>query len=168
MSNPLIHFLAALVPLIVGFIWYTPKLFGNLWMREARVTEDMIKGGNMPLIFILSYVFAFMLTMIMAYFVDHSAQIEGLFRPIAEHGYGLEPAGSTADLIREKVTAYDARFGTFGHGAFHGLLLSFVLILPVLATNAMFERKSFKYIMVNFGYWALTFTLMGAVLGKWA
>lgn len=41
------------------------------------------------------------------------------------------------------------------------------LVLPIMATNALFERKGFKYIMVNWGYWALTMALMGGVLSKW-
>jgi len=40
--------------------------------------------------------------------------------------------------------------------------------LPILATNAMFERKSFKYIAINAGYWIITIGLMGGVISQWA
>jgi hypothetical protein len=37
--------------LVLGAIWYAPALFGNAWMKLAGLTEEQIKGGNMPLIF---------------------------------------------------------------------------------------------------------------------
>ena len=43
---------AAVSALIVGFIWYNPKVFGNAWMQAAGMTEEQAKGGNMAKIFI--------------------------------------------------------------------------------------------------------------------
>ncbi|NQX92284.1 MAG: DUF1761 domain-containing protein [Flavobacteriales bacterium] len=43
-----------------------------------------------------------------------------------------------------------------------------MLAIPVLATNAMFERKGFKYILINGLYWILTITIMSGVLCQWA
>mgnify|MGYP000891368587 FL=1 len=37
--------------LVLGGIWYSPKLFGNRWMTLAGLTEDQIKSGSMPMIF---------------------------------------------------------------------------------------------------------------------
>lgn len=59
---------------------------------------------------------------------------------------------------------YGDNFRTFKHGAFHGTIISLLLVLPVLATNALFERKGFKYIAINWGYWAVTLTLMGGTV----
>jgi hypothetical protein len=33
--------LAGLVPTLVGFVWYSPKLFGRAWMRFEGVTPEM-------------------------------------------------------------------------------------------------------------------------------
>jgi len=38
---------AAIVPMVLGFIWYNPILFGNVWMRESGITEEKMKSGNM-------------------------------------------------------------------------------------------------------------------------
>ena len=35
------------------------------------------------------------------------------------------------------------------------------------ATNALFEMKSAKYVLINVGYWILTFALMGGLLNAW-
>ena len=37
--NFLAILVAAIAPLVLGFLWYNPKLFGNVWMREAEMTE---------------------------------------------------------------------------------------------------------------------------------
>ena len=59
--NFLVAALAALVPLVMGFIWYNPKTFGNPWMKAAEVTEEKMKGANMPLMFGLTYLISFFL-----------------------------------------------------------------------------------------------------------
>ena len=50
-----INFLAILTAgvsaLVVGFIWYNPKVFGTAWMNSAGLTEEQLKGGNMAKIF---------------------------------------------------------------------------------------------------------------------
>lgn len=38
--NYLAVVLAALSSMIVGSIWYTPKVFGNYWMRQAGITPS--------------------------------------------------------------------------------------------------------------------------------
>jgi hypothetical protein len=40
--------------------------------------------------------------------------------------------------------------------------------LPVLGTNALFQHKGFKYIVINVGYWIITLALMGAVICQFA
>ena len=55
-------------------------------------------------------------------------------------------------------------FRTFKHGAFHGTIGALFLALPILGINALFERRSFKYIAIHTGYWMLTMGLMGGVL----
>lgn len=37
----------ALIPLVMGFIWYNPKVFGNIWMKEIGL--KMEEGQNVNL-----------------------------------------------------------------------------------------------------------------------
>ena len=47
--NPIALFLSAIVTLAVGFIWYNPKVFGTIWMRENNLTpEDLERRGRHP------------------------------------------------------------------------------------------------------------------------
>lgn len=52
-------------------------------------------------------------------------------------------------------------------GAFYGFLTGFGWIFFALAVNSFFEQRSWKYILINGGYWIITFTVMGLILGAW-
>lgn len=54
-----------------------------------------------------------------------------------------------------------------GAGAFYGFLTGFGWIFFALAVNSLYERKSWKYIFINGGYWAVAFTIMGLIIGVW-
>ncbi|MEO6691483.1 MAG: DUF1761 domain-containing protein [Saprospiraceae bacterium] len=49
MNQYLSIFLAGLIPMILGFVWYHPKLFGASWMKSLGFTEANLKEGNMGL-----------------------------------------------------------------------------------------------------------------------
>jgi hypothetical protein len=40
-------------------------------------------------------------------------------------------------------------------------------VFPLLAINAMFERRSWKYVFINTGFWTITITLMGGIICGW-
>jgi hypothetical protein len=42
---------SALVKLLVGFVWYNPKVFGTIWMNETGMTEEKAKQSNMLKVF---------------------------------------------------------------------------------------------------------------------
>lgn len=150
--------LAALIPMVIGFIWYNPKVFGKAWMEAAGMTDEKVKGGNMALIFGLSFVFAVFLAYAINGMVIHQNHLYSIF-------FGQEDAlKSTLDYLDANHDAWNDNFHTFKHGAFHGIFAGITFALPVLATNAMFERKGLKYVLVNGGYWILTITLMGGVI----
>lgn len=52
-------------------------------------------------------------------------------------------------------------------GAFYGFLTGFGWIFFAVAVHSLFERRSWKYILINGGYWAVSFTIMGVILGAW-
>ncbi|MDZ7693947.1 MAG: DUF1761 domain-containing protein [Balneolaceae bacterium] len=54
-----------------------------------------------------------------------------------------------------------------GSGAFYGFLTGFGWVFFALAVNSLYEQKSWKYILINGGYWTVTFTIMGLILGAW-
>lgn len=53
------------------------------------------------------------------------------------------------------------------HGALYGLLAGVTWVAASFGVNYLFERKSLKLWLVNGGYHAVQFTLMGVILGAW-
>ena len=62
---------------------------------------------------------------------------------------------------------YGNAFRTYKHGALHGILAGIFVALPIIGTNALFERKRAKYILINSGYWIVTMGIMGAIICGW-
>jgi Protein of unknown function (DUF1761) len=45
--NFLVILSTALIPAIIGFIWYNPKVMGTIWMRELGMTPESNKDLKM-------------------------------------------------------------------------------------------------------------------------
>jgi len=163
--NMLIVAAAALVPLVIGFIYYNPNVLGNAWMKLSGMTEEKMKEGNMAVIYgsayVMSFIAAFMLYMLVVHQTDYHSIL------INEPGYG-EEGSEIMNQIGAFMDAYGNHFRTFKHGALHGGIIGFFIALPVLMTNGLFEGKGFKYGFLNAGYWIITFALMGGILCQWA
>lgn len=127
---------AALVPMLVGFVWYHPKVLGNIWMKATGLTEEELRKSNMPLIFGAALVLAFMLAM---------------FLMINVTGFGQE----------------DPKYHTFQHGLAHGMMLTMLFVVPLFGTNALFERRSWSWFLVNVGYWWVTLSISLGILSAW-
>ena len=59
---------------------------------------------------------------------------------------------------------YGTAFRTFKHGALHGTMAGILFAFPIVAINALFERKSWKLIFVYAGYWIITLAIMGGII----
>jgi Protein of unknown function (DUF1761) len=156
-----IPFLTALIPILVGFIWYNPKTFGPAWMKAADMTEEKSKGGNLALIFGLTYLFSLFMSFILISMVIHQVHLLSLFQNEAG---AQDPNSEVGTLLTNLFDKYGSNFRTFKHGVFHGILVSLFFVMPVMAINALFERKGFKYIAINSAYWMLSIALMGGVI----
>lgn len=150
--------MSALTTLVTGFVWYSPKVFGNSWMKEAGLTEEQLKTGNMLKIFGLTFIFSLFITMMLQVLVIHQF---GAFGMIG--GDLTKAAPSYAAFIAD----YGMAFRTFKHGALHGFMTGLLFVFPILGINGLFEHKSWKYILIHAGYWMLTLTIMGAILCGW-
>ncbi|NJN49997.1 MAG: DUF1761 domain-containing protein, partial [Polaribacter sp.] len=137
--NYYIFFIAALVPMFIGFLWYGP-LLGKAWMQQMGFTEESLKGGNMILIMILSYVFSLFIALILQVLVIHQM---GVYSSILPSG-STELTGEKLDYFNDFLSKYGNNYRTFKHGVLHGLITSIFLVMPILAIQAMFEKKIYK------------------------
>ncbi len=153
--------ISTLVPIIIGFVWYHSKVFGNAWMKAADMNDEKIKGANMGAIFGVSIIMSFLLALIMQVISIHQVHFGSIlmFQP------DFKEAGSvSSELYKKIMDLYGHSYRTFKHGSFHGIIAGLLLVTPVISINALFERKGFKYIAINAGYWVVCLAIMGGIV----
>lgn len=159
-----INFLALLAAacstLVVGFIWYNPKVFGNAWMRESGMTEEKMKGANMALTFGVSILYAFFIAFILQVLTIHQFGALGMIG-------GPDFVGTAKPSYAEFMADYGSAFRTFKHGALHGFITGLFLALPIIGVGALYERRSFKYVLIAGGYWVVSMMIMGGIICAW-
>lgn len=155
---------SALVPLVVGSIWYNPKVFGSAWLSSSKLTEEEARQGNMPVIFGLTYIFSLMLSLLLYALVVHQSAVGSLVATQPE----FQDATSELSLwFKDFEERFSELHRTFGHGAFHGVIAAIFLALPIVGILALFERTGGKYILVHAGYWVVALAIMGGILCAW-
>ncbi len=123
--------IGAIAPMLVGFVWYHPKVVGGAWMKANGFEQKDLEGANMAVIFGVTLVLSFLLA---------------FFMWVLLNVFHREPTN------------------TFGHGMFHGMLMTIFMATPPLIINALFERRGFKYIAIHFFYWLISLMLMGGIV----
>ncbi len=66
--------IATLTPMIMGFIYYHKAVFGKAWMDSIGMTEEKARQANMPVVFGVSLVLAFLLAFYMLNNVNRMGQ----------------------------------------------------------------------------------------------
>ena len=68
--------IAAFTKVIIGSFWYSPLILGKSWMHEIGFTEeDFIKGHPIWLMAVLSFSFAFVSALAIAFFITPQSNI---------------------------------------------------------------------------------------------
>lgn len=131
---------ATIIPMIIGFIYYHPKVLGGAWMRANGFTMESMGNPPKPVLYLVALVLSFFLANFL------SANVTGPGQDVAPDGHS---------------------YVTFGHGAAHGILISITVVLPILGTMSIFERRGWSWVFVNLGYWAVTLVCMAGLLSAW-
>lgn len=163
--NNLIILGTALIPLFVGFIWYNNAFgFGKMWMAETGLSEDKMRQDFNPLrLFGTVYLLGVLLAMALVPIVIHQFGFQSLMAGVEGVNDLATESGKAFAYIMEN---YAGQYRTFGHGALHGGMTGLLLAFPVLAINALFERKSWRYIVIHLGFWMVSMSIMGGILCK--
>lgn len=159
--NYFITLATGLIPMIVGFVWYHENVFGKRWRTEMGLSIEDLSKGNMLLIMGLSYVFACMLSAVMISFTVHQTHMTSLFIMHEDFATAGSEIKNFHDSFMDKYSGYHR---TFGHGAAHGLFAGIFIAFPIIAIKSLFERRSWKFIFINAGYWLIVLTLMCGAL----
>ena len=132
-------FVSAIVPMVIGFLYYHPKLVGGAWMKANGFTLEGLTPPK-PILYGVALLLSVLLSMFMSLNVTGPGQETG-------------PDGHS--------------FATFGHGVVHGVLINLTVLLPVLGTLSIFEKRGWNWVFVNLGYWIITLSIMGGILSAW-
>ena len=161
--NYLVIFGAGAIPLIVGTLWYSNKFgFGHAWLKQSGLTvEDTERNFNPLKIFGLTYLFGCMIAGALLQMTIHQTGLTSMLMGVSGVEDKTTEVGKAVDFL---MTNYGQNFRTFKHGALHGTIYAVFLVLPVIGITALFERRSFKYIFLHFGFFAITLALMGGVV----
>lgn len=155
--NPLILLVAALIPMVIGIIWYGKGLFGGAtWARIANLPAEAANMKPKPGKMLLSILFNFFIAFALFGMCVHQS---GVFSVV----------GGNAELLKtgvgaEFMAAYGHNHLSIGHGIFHGVLASITFAMPMIGYATIFEQKGAKYFFVNWGFWAVCLAIMGAII----
>jgi len=158
-TNFYMYFVAALIPIFVGAIYYSPMLVGNAWMKENNFTDEDLEGANMVKILGLAYICGILISFFLTGVVIHQHGVFSLMMPEV-----MESGSQAMNDFNGLMGTYGGNFRTFGHGAIHGVMIALFFVLPLIATNSLFERRSWKYILIHTGYWLISLALVGGLL----
>ena len=150
MQEPQMNFMAMLVatliPMIMGFIYYHPAVFGKAWMYSNGFTKETIGSGPKPILYLLALFVSFFLTMFF---------------------WGWVTGAGGQDQMQVVDPKDGHSYVTFQHGVAHGLIFGITVLLPIFTTMAIFEKRKFSWAFVNWGYWTITSILMCGILSAW-
>jgi hypothetical protein len=131
---------AALIPMIVGFVYYHPAVLGGPWMKANGFTLESVGKGPNPILYVVALGFSFLLSMFVC------VNVTGPGQDVAPDGHS---------------------YVTFQHGLAHGLMISLLVVLPILGTMSIFERRGWGWVFTNWGYWYVTLSIMAGILSAW-
>ena len=151
----------AFIPFFIAYAWFHSEVFGgSVWQEVAQLTDAQNAKAIKPWQLLVSIVLNFFLAFGIFIVTVHSTHVVGMLGGDVE---AVKNSASAVAFLKE----HGATYTTFSHGISHGLFLGFLaFILPILGYSVIFERKSFNYLLINGGFWALSLTLM-ACISKW-
>lgn len=140
--NVLAIFVSAIACMVLGFLWYSPLLFANPWMKamgydpkDKAALEKLQKGAAKM------YSLAFVASLI-------SAGV--LAKVLFAIGYGPD--------VPFNQTSYSIQIAA---------VIWFGFVMTVQLTNTLFGMKPMKLFMIDTGYQLVCYITMGAILGAW-
>ncbi len=135
--NYLAVLVAAVINMVLGFAWYSPSLFGNVWMRLSGRTMADLEAGKKKMV--PNMIIASVLAFVMAYVFAH---------------------------VTVFAMDYTQTFGVVG-GLVSGFWNWLGFILPVSAGAALWDGKSWKLVALTSGYYLVLLLINGVILATW-
>ncbi|HIH25913.1 DUF1761 domain-containing protein [Candidatus Woesearchaeota archaeon] len=136
--NYLAVLVAAIASMIIGGLWYSPVLFGNVWMKLSGITQkDVEKAKKQGMMKSMgrSYFFMFVMCLLTAYILA---------------------------VLLNLVQAVNVKTGIH-----LGLLIWLGFIATVTSSSVIWEKKPFKLYIIGNGYNVVNLVVMSIILTLW-
>jgi hypothetical protein len=131
---------AAVANMVLGFLWFGP-VFGKVWGRL----------GNRPM--------------------PNPSEMTSAMKRKMRWNYFLLLIGSflMSFTLASLITMHNAYYFTSGimSAVAVGVFLWIGLVLPITMGVVLWEGKSWKYWMITYGFYLVSFIVMGAILSVW-
>lgn len=66
---------AATSAFVAGGIWYAPALFGRAWQRAGRLSDEDLRGRNLPRVFGIAWLLSLLAAFVFALFLGPRPQL---------------------------------------------------------------------------------------------
>ncbi len=126
---------AGFVSMAVGFLWYSPMLFGKPWMKLMGITKESMKEAQKEMG--KMYALSFVATLVTAYVLFHVMTFSENFYDYTSLQTGL-------------TTAFWVWLG---------------FVAPVQMTDVLFGGKKWNLFFINAGYQLASLLAMGVAMG---
>lgn len=151
---------AAIVPLLLGVIWYHPQVFGTSLAKVTGQSIQQITDYSVKRIG-----FTYLFGLLMAYIVFacsvHQYAVFQLF--MGEESLGV--AGSQMNTFMSDFNeTYGDRHRSFFHGVIHGLEASTLFGFAFLGISTFVEGTPMKRMWIHLGYFVLCGGIMGGMI----
>ncbi len=61
----------AIAAMVIGSVWYSPFLFGKIWMKEMHMREEFTKGKSMGVTYAGAFLMALLTAFVLALYVNN-------------------------------------------------------------------------------------------------
>lgn len=61
---------------VLGGIWYSPPIFGKVWMREAGIKDPKMKKGHSVMVYSLSFILCLIAAAVFAFILGPDPMLE--------------------------------------------------------------------------------------------
>ena len=155
----IVNLCAALVPLVLGAIWYNPNLLGKLW--GSALNTSPLSPAKLAITVLLTFVAGYYIARSLSPIVIHQNGLHGMLAGDPD----LQNKSSALSIMYQTLMdKYGRNYRTFKHGAWHGLFIGLYLILPVLVVVGLWENKKVSWILIHASFWTLCITIMGGIV----
>ena len=130
---------AAIISMVLGGLWYSPLLFGNIWMKEMNINkkkvEEMKKKGIVKSGMLKSYVLMFVGCLVTSCVLAHFVKY--------------------------------LQVNTFILALQLAIMVWLGFIVPMALSSVLWEGKSIKVYLINVGYTLVSLVIATLILGFW-